>query len=291
MSRDLLARNYYCRHLAWRLMRCIARDLPSGGVLLVARGVADLLWFIDAPGRRIVDDNLSPLVPDRDARKRAVRHCYRACAEQLAYTLRLDRRPLRDPTHITVIDPWHVFGTRPLTGPVIIAVSHMDWDVALTVLHRQSLVRDLAVVALPSGDAWVDRELAELRACCGAQTLPWASAARASLAHLRAGKTLGVLADRNYSGGGNSSLTVFTNGRPRQVPRGPAELARRSGARIIPMAVIHGTLVVGAAFTPQSTADVDLATQAIAHFHLRAVATAPGRWVAFHSIWNSEECL
>lgn len=286
MSRDVLAGNHWARHLTWRLMRILARDLNPRSLHLLARGVADVVWFIDAPGRRTVDDNLAPLIPDHAARQRVVRRCYRACAEQLAFTLRLDRRPLRDPRHRELIDPQGVFKLRPRNGPVIIAASHMDWDIALAILQSHNLVQDIAVVALPAGDSWIDHELAHLRSCSGAQTLPWASAARASLAHLRAGKTLGVLADRPYSAGDRSSLTVSTNGRYRRVPLGPADLARRSGAILIPVAVVQGALVVGGAYAPRTASDVRLATQAIAAFHLRAIATAPGRWVAFHRIWE-----
>lgn len=290
MSRDLLGGHRLVRRLTWRAMRIVARDLTPGGALLLARGVADLLWFLDAPGRRTVADNLAPLIPDHDARQRAVRRCFRACAEQLALTLRLDRRPLRDPATIRVIDPWQVFAATPvagpLTGPLIIAASHVDWDVVLTVLQAQRLVTDLAVVALPSGDAWIDCELNLLRACAGARTLPWTSAARASLGHLRAGGALGVLADRDYSPTAHGGLDVRVAGRTRRIPTGPAELAYRSGALVVPVAVVHGALVVGRTFRPCTRAAVETVTRAVADFHLRAVATAPGRWVAFHRIWE-----
>ena len=108
MSRDLLAGQRWMRYLTWRAMRILARDLPPGGALLLARGVAEVLWFLDAPGRRTVTDNLAPLIPDRAARQRAVRRCYRACAEQLALTLRLDRRPLRNPATIPLHDPLRI---------------------------------------------------------------------------------------------------------------------------------------------------------------------------------------
>ena len=188
MSRDLFAATPLLKRAAWRLGRILARDLTAGGAQVLGRIVADVLWWCDGPGRKVMAANLAPLIPAPDARARAVRHCYHACAEHLAHMLRMDRAA-RKPRAIQLCDPWKVFADASeqggIRGPLILATLHQDWTRILAALQTHGLVADLAVIALPSGDAWADDELAHLHQCLGATVLPWAEAPRAALRHLR----------------------------------------------------------------------------------------------------------
>lgn len=286
MARDLLALNPLLKRAAWRLGRVLARDLTANGVSLLARLVAQTMWWCDARGRRTVAANLTPLIPDHESRQRAVRHCYIACADHLAHMLRLDR-VARKPRAVQMCDPWGVFAkaadTDGIRGPLILATLHQDWTRILAALHAHGLVADLAVIALPSGDTWADAELTYLHQCLNATVLPWASAPRLALQHLRRGGIVGLLADRDYAGDG---LTVRINGRTWQVPTGPAKLALHTGAPVVPFVWIHQTLVVGQPLPVRNPAEVISATRALARFQLRVLSANPGRWVAFHRLWS-----
>lgn len=283
MSRDLIPPSF--RHLAWRLLRIVARDLTAGGAHLLGRRVADLVWWCDARGRRVVADNVAPFVPAPEARLRTVRACYRASADHLAYMLRLDRR--RRTASVTMHDPWGVFsGALPCAGPLVLTTVHADWTRLLATVHQLGLFQDLAVIALPAGDAWADALLADLHASCGATVLPWTDAPRAALRHLRAGGVLGVLADRDYAGDG---LPMTLAGRAWRVPTGPAKLAQRSGATLVPMAWMRGTLLVGRPLRVGVDGTVIEVTRSLARFHLRTIAANPGRWIAFHQMWDTAD--
>ena len=286
MSRDLLATAPLLKRAAWRFGRILARDLTAGGVQLVSRAVADLVWWFDGRGRKVLEDNLTPLIPAADARARAVRHCYHACADHLAHMLRMDR-VARKPQAIRLCDPWNVFANATeqggIRGPLILATLHQDWTRILAALQTHGLVSDLAVIALPSGDAWADAELAHLHQSLEATVLPWAQAPRTALRHLRRGGVVGLLADRDYAGDG---LVLQCAGRTWHVPTGPAKLALHTGAGIVPFVWIRQTLVVGKPITVRSAAEVDSATRELARFQLRVLATNPGRWVAFHPVWS-----
>ena len=168
MSRDLLAGSRLAKRAVWRLLRTLARDLWADGARLLAHAVGDLTWFLDARGRRTVEANLAPLVPGTDARRRAVRACYRACAEGLAFTLRLDRLRPRDLPGLTIVDP---HGVLPLRGPAVMATVHADWDAMLGCIALHRLAENLAAVSLPAGDPAIDRLLEGQRASAGASAI------------------------------------------------------------------------------------------------------------------------
>ena len=282
MSRDLLSSSQLIKRLVWRLLRVLARDLWAGGGRLLAHVAGDVLWFLDARGRRTVADNLEPLVPDRDARRRATRACYRTCAEQLAFSLRLDRFRERDLGQLRIVDPWHAL---PLNGPAVLATMHADWDALLAVLGARGLVRDWAAIVLPSGDAWLDALVLRLRAAGGATTLGWTTAASDALRHLRRGGVVGVLADRDYGGG---TVEMRIGRRVVRLPTGPVELARRSGSPLVPAACLRtrggALLVIGRPLFPAALGS--RAALELARFQVQVLSAAPARWVAFHRIWE-----
>jgi KDO2-lipid IV(A) lauroyltransferase len=281
MSRDLLLGNRLLKRTTWGLLRVLARDLWGDGARLLAHGAGDLLWWCDARGRRTVEANLRLLVPAREARQRAARATYRACAEGLAFTLRLDRLHPADLPDRQALDPWSVL---PLRGPAVLASVHADWDALLACLHLHAAAERLAVIVLPAGDAAVDAMLAALRSAAGAETLPWLSSGRAALRHLRAGGVVGVLADRAYSG---MAMAVTVGGMQLQLPTGPAELARRSGVPLIPAACLRTrdrTVVVLGKPIAVASCGLHAALQQLARFQIQVLTANPSRWIAFHPV-------
>ena len=283
MSRDLLLSNRMLKRATWGLLRILARDLWANGARLLAYGVGDLLWWCDARGRRTVEANLRLLVPAPEARRRAARTSYRACAEGLAFTLRLDRLQSADLPDRQALDPYSVL---PLRGPAVLAGIHADWDALLACLHLHDAAERLAVIVLPAGDAAVDAMLAKVRAAAGAETLPWLSGGRAALRHLQSGGVVGVLADRAYSG---AAMSVEIHGMTMQVPTGPAELARRSGAPLIPAACLRTrerTMVVIGKPIDVAACGTRAALQQLVRFQIQVMSANPNRWVAFHPVMH-----
>ena len=281
MSRDLLLGSRLLKRATWGFLRILARDLWADGARLLAYSVGDLLWWCDARGRRTVEANLRLLVPAPEARRRAARATYRACAEGMAFTLRLDRLHTADLPERQALDPYSVL---PLRGPAVLAGIHADWDALLACLHLHGAADQLAVIVLPAGDPAVDATLATLRSAAGAETLPWITSGRAALRHLQAGGVVGVLADRAYSG---MAVSVEIGGMTLQVPSGPAELARRSGAPLIPAACLRTrdrTVVVIGQPIPVAACGTRVALQQLVRFQIQVLSANPSRWVAFHPV-------
>ena len=116
----------------------------------------------------------------------------------------------------------------------------------------------------------------------------------ALLRALRAGKLVGLLCDRDLQGNG---VEVEFFGERTTMPGGPATLALRTGAVVLPTAVYGGpgrdhTAVimppVPAERTGSLRADVVRVTQAIAKDLERLVRRAPDQWHMFQPNWPSD---
>ena len=296
MSRDLLDGSRWLKRAVWWVAGYGATVLPLPLSRLVAHAVGDLMWLVDARGRRTVTRNLLPVVPSAEARARVARAMYRACTAQVLFTLRLGTvspatvspaavlpaTALKTLGELRLVGPWHAL---PARGAVVIATLHADWDALLLALTATGLLAEVAVAALPAGDAAVDRQLAALRAAAGAATIPWERAAGGCLRELRAGRAVGVLADRAYSA---AAIEVRVGSERLRLPAGPLELARRTGCPFMPMACVRmtgRTLLVCTHPLDPVRDGMDACVRAWARFQLRVLAANPSRWVAFHPVW------
>jgi len=144
------------------------------------------------------------------------------------------------------------------------------------------------VVADPALQAF----LVELRERMGIDIVDVAGARRELSAALRAGKPVGLVADRDLSGGGIET-TFF--GHPARLPAGPALLALETGA--VPR--VFGTWEADDGLNhargravpipdgPSRRARVEAYLEAQARAFEEYVAQAPEQWLAvFHPIWD-----
>lgn len=151
----------------------------------------------------------------------------------------------------------------------------------------------IAVLATTAYDENFDRLLVNYRRRLGVRTIYRTEAAAVPLKWLRGGGFLGVLADQDIPS--LPGVTVDFLGRPARTPVGPALLARRAGAPIIPMYVVrerdNNYRVVVEAPLPESTSkkvkqavEEDTATWSAAV--ARWVRRYPEQWVWVHDRWR-----
>lgn len=208
---------------------------------------------------------------------------YRGCVAQISGTLRLAVDGVPAPETIRCAGPWQ---RVPRSGPAVLATIHADWDLLLRALIATDKLHEIAVVSLPSGDAAVDQLLATQRAALGARTIPWEQAAMGSLRELRAGRMVGLLADRAYA---RDTMTVRVGRHTLRLPTGPLALAQRVGCPFIPMACVphpRGMLLVCAEPLDPARDGILTCLRKWARFQVRVLAASPSRWVAFHPVWN-----
>lgn len=187
-------------------------------------------------------------------------------------------------------------------------------------LEQAMATRRGAIVALPHlggwewGGAWLARQgypmtaVAEVlkpaalyewfvaqRAAMGIRILPLGPGASGELVRiLGQGGLVGLVADRDLTGGG---VPVEFFGERTTLPGGPATLALRTGAALLPTAVylgpgpMHIAVIdspVEAERTGRLRTDVIRVTQALAGAFEGLIRRAPDQWYSFQPMWPSD---
>lgn len=188
----------------------------------------------------------------------------------------------------------HITGALDAGRGVIIALPHLGgWEFAGAWLSR---VQGLPVTAVV--EAVEPRELFEwfvgLRRSLGITVVPLGpDAGRAALGALRRNEILCLLSDRDIGGGG---VEVEFFGERTTLPAGPATLALRTGAPILPTAVYfrgtrHHAVVRSGLDTSRAgrlREDVTRVTQDLAHALEDLIRVAPDQWHLLQPNWPSD---
>jgi KDO2-lipid IV(A) lauroyltransferase len=187
----------------------------------------------------------------------------------------------------------HVHEAREKGNGVIIAMPHTgNWDLAGAWVAR--VAPCTAVVERlepPELYEWFTR----VRRSLGFDTVPLGPGAGATLMrHLRDNRALGLLCDRDVGGTG---VEVEFFGERTKLPGGPATLALRSGAPILPSAAyfddeVGHRGVIGAPISAERTGrlrdDVVRVTQTLTNALEDLIRRAPTQWHNFQATWPSD---
>lgn len=176
----------------------------------------------------------------------------------------------------------------------VLAVPHLgnwDWGGAWFAAQGHRLTAVAEVLEPPELFAWF---VAQRRAM-GMEVVPLGpQAAAALLRALRAGEAVTLVCDRDIGGGG-VEVTFF--GERTTLPAGPATLALRTGAPLLPVAVYltpgggHHGVVLPPVPTERAGAfrdDVVRVTQALAGALEDLIRRAPEQWHLFQPNWPSD---
>jgi KDO2-lipid IV(A) lauroyltransferase len=153
----------------------------------------------------------------------------------------------------------------------------------------------MTVVVEPLEPAEVFEWFAEFRRSLGMTIVPLGpNAGSAVLKALRANQLVGLLCDRDIGGGG---VDVDFFGERTTLPAGPATLALRTGAPLLPTAVYfddhgrhRGVVRPAIDLTRQGSLREDVAriTQLVAHELEVLIRAAPEQWHVFQPNWPSD---
>lgn len=296
MSRDVLGKTPRLRQLIFKATLALARAIPLHAGRLLAYLIGHLMWLCDPRGRKVVERNLAHFIPGkcREALTRCVRRNYVIFCLYLYESFRVDRLPARyfSAPRLTVSDPFGVFATKPHPGPGMLVTVHSNWDLIAAVCDRLGWTSGMDVVALSSGDPVIDGIFAGLRRSSRAESLALDRAPLGSLRALKAGRILGLVADRDYTGHG---MRLPFAGEIMSVPLGPAALAVQTGAVIIPIYLARRGFTrlhfqVGRPLRANVDApkqqEVERLMKELVAVMTRFIATAPAQWISFHDGWK-----
>jgi KDO2-lipid IV(A) lauroyltransferase len=288
---------------AYRAGSLVGRALPRSVASGIARGTQPLLARVYRSRRdmtAMAHGHLRHVLGDAVSDAELEHQVHRLMDSYARYYMELFLLPSMSPDEIRESTQFegieHVHEAREKGNGVIIAMPHTgNWDLAgawvAQVAPCTAVVERLEPQELYEWFNAVRRRL-------GFDTVPLGPQAGATLMrHLRENRALGLLCDRDIGGTG---VEVEFFGERTSLPGGPATLALRSGAPIVPSAAyfddeVGHRGVIGRPIDTERTGrlrdDVIRVTQTLTHELEKLILRAPTQWHNFQPTWPSDAAV
>lgn len=282
----------YC---LWRLGLVIWRYLPLAVGYRLADFVGDLTYLAWPKGRLYARTNMRRVLGDdvsRGAVNRAARQSLRNYCRYLVDFIRFPMLRHEDIQQKVVFDGWENFdyALKGGRGAIFIGLHFGNWDLAAAAIAFKNY--PLNVIAETFKYPPLNRLVQQARRERGMKVIPLERAAIGVIRALRNNEILALLIDKPRPEDG---VQVNFFDRPIKVPSGPAVLALRTGAKVVPGALVrlpNGRFqgLVGEFIdikpTGNSQEDVAAITQCIMDSLERMVRHFPEQWFAFRPMWT-----
>jgi KDO2-lipid IV(A) lauroyltransferase len=273
--------------VAQRLAR---RGLPAAQ--RTGRRLGRLAWWLGHRERRRALENLALALPElpRPRRRAIARESFLHLGTNLAETLHLLGADCnRVETYVDVVGWEHITAAQAAGRPIMVVTGHCgNWELLVALGNCRGLA--LRAIGRRLEEPGLQDLLLAVRRRFGTETIERgeAGSARHLLATLRGGGAIGVLIDQDIRA---ESVFVPFFGRLANTPSGPAKIALKVGAAVVPTfierrpdgrhrAVFHPHLELPA----DPAAATALMTAAI-EAHVRRV---PEQWVWMHRRWRRQ---
>ena len=226
-------------YAAVALLFAALRWLPRSLARALGASVARLAAAVVPHWRRVGLRNLGLAFPELPGmeRRRLLASAFRHWGWLLAEFARFPRHDARSIEQVIVYDGLENYLEAAARGRgIIYLTAHVGaWELSSFAhsLHGYSL----AYVNRPLDNPLVDRLVNRYRCLAGNRAIDRRNAARAILAELKQGNAVGILSDQNVlEGDGNVFADFF--GVPASTTAGPARLALRTEAAVVPVFVL-----------------------------------------------------
>jgi len=263
----------------------VVRALPEPVAVRLFDAGAGLAARRGGPAVDRLRMNLARVAPDRDL-DALTRAGLRSYARYWREVFRLPVTPAEAVERGTrCIDEDRLFDAVAAGRGVVLALPHSgNWDAAGAWLVGRG-VRFTTVAERLRPEQLYDRFVA-FRESLGMEVLPLTGGRppfETLVERLRAGGTLCLLADRDLSARG---VDVELLGAATRMPAGPASLALRTGAALLPVSLSFRPCGWQIVIHPQvPTTDVATMTQALADAFADGIAAAPQDWHMLQRLW------
>ena len=292
MGKDRAGRRWL---VAWRLVR----RLPEPVAFTLGRVGGYVFYRLDARRRTALRSNLGQVLGPAatPARlERAVRDNFAAYGRYWVEAFRLeDLGPAELRRRLYLDGHEHLDAALAAGRGVIFAAPHLgNWDAGGAWLAASGYPATAVVERLRPPEVF--ERFAAYRRALGMELLPVTDGpdtARGVLRALRAGRLACLVCDRDLTGGG-LPVTVF--GAAARMPGGPASLALKTGAALLPCAVYQedrpgywrGVVKppLPLTQTDDARADVLALTQRLADEFEGLIAAAPEQWHVLSRYWR-----
>lgn len=222
--------------VGWRFVRL----LPERAALALFARMADVVHRRDGAGVRRLRGNLARICPELDeaALEDLTHEAVRSYMRYWAESFRLPSWPIEDVVRRTHVEDEHKLREAYALGRgLVVALPHQaNWDWAGAWACATGL--PLTTVAERLRPERLYDEFVAYRAGLGMEILPAGDGSTFAtlVSRVRGGRLVCLLADRDMS---RSGVEVLLCEQPARMPRGPAELARRTGAPLVPATLAY----------------------------------------------------
>jgi len=282
----------------WQLVTAVVRRLPPRAGYAIAGIVGSLGYYLWPRGRRAMERNYRRVLrgaPAREVRRVARQSLVNYCR----YLADFVRFPSLSPQQLMASvagDESFAALDRALErgkGAIIVCMHFGNWDLGAGAAAARGY--PVTVVAETFPDPRLDEMVAGARKRLGMSIVRMEKTGPSLLRSLKHNGLLALLIDRPVPGDG---VQVEFFGEPVEVPAGPARIAIRSGATVVPAAFARcdpkGMTVqiladFGLIYEPSGDEQHDVRdlTQAIMRSHERFVRAHPEQWYMFREMWPS----
>jgi len=275
----------------YRAAERLISSLPRRLVLPAAGAVGNVAYDLAGPKQQLIHENLArPLgvAPDHPSVARAARRAFRNYAKYLVDMMRIGDLTEADAADLVRIANVELLEEARSEGHgVLLCTVHVGgMDLIGPALKRAG--HTLHVVADDTTYGRLYDHLAAERAKQNIFLIGWRNL-RGLFRALRQGENLVLFCDGGYRAG---DVPVELCGQPTTLPIGPATLAAKTGAPMLPVAcrrddderfTARGLPLVRCAST--EPAEVFRATQALADALTDVIGEDPGQWYMFRPVW------
>lgn len=289
---------YFIRYWLFRLLMFSTSVLPLRFAYWVALRIADLGYFLgDRKGRQAIMKNLRRVFPD-EPHSRIVyesRWVFRNWGKYLTEFFRF--RCFDEAYFMRHTSPLGVEHVREALaqgrGALVMSAHISNWELGaayMTVCEGMPV----NVVAAQHVSKRIDDLFIGERAALGIKVIYTHEAARKVMRALKDNETVCILGDRDVTGGG---IAVDFFGRPCLFPQGPARLALKTGAALIPGFVLRRTndsFIISYQKPLEFPAGLDKDEQVravISEYAKRleqVIREHPEEWPAFYDVWGEK---
>jgi KDO2-lipid IV(A) lauroyltransferase len=272
----------------------VARLMPLRAAYAVAVLIADCCWLLLRGARRAATENLTQVLGDGQAARTAARRAFRNYARYLVDMVRVPKSPAPELAEKVRYHDW-----RPLDeafaegrGVIFILMHCGNWDLGGAALAARGY--PMNVVARTFPHQRLNRLVVRTRQRHGLRVIPRERAAIGIARALLRNQGLALLIDEPEE---ESVVAVPFFGRLASFPAGPARLALRTGARMIPVAAVRADpsaddllglvdFTVRYTATGDDEADVRALTARVVAAHEAFIRAYPEQWFMFRPMWS-----
>ncbi len=282
------------RFWAFRLLMPVVGRFP-GVFYPLANALGWAMFRLNRQGRANVLSNLRPACSsDAEARH----HAARAFQHVARYYVDLASTPHRDLAafelnHLTLLNEERLPALFD-PGPTIVLSAHVgNPEFALVAIAARG--RRFVELVEPLAPRRLAAYVTSLRQAGGGAVYETGrSGLRASMRTLRDGGLVAIMGDRDIH---ETGVCVTMFGRRVRLPRGPWELAQRTGARVVPMLLTRGrgadqtVRVEEPICVPRGdAAAIETAAQSWASLLEAHIRRDPGQWTVLEDFWRVHGC-